>query len=322
MLLPGKIDDYIKIKREFESNFSVVVIAELKKPLIGFSDILSVGKSALFKIYTPDKGNLSNRIFFTELHIYQTLQGDADIPQYLGHCFCGSGQKVLILECILGDDMYEIVIQDHPVNVAKLTYTLYNALTRWHNMGIYHKDIKPENIIKCTTSDTDEIYKIIDFGLGCDFKANQGNFRALTGTKSYFCPLIIDKAYALSGSYTTADERTCQSADLWGLMVTIVTVCMQYNPMDEIYDSQLLIKIIKEQLPSYCRKRHITGLNSKNINHLSDILLLIAENPLDPDSHLIAYHVAKLVENDTDTSEAVINQSSSIIHQSFINRIP
>ena len=95
----------------------------------------------------------------------------------------------LLLEYIPHGDLYKRVkdLKRLPENEAlELIRKLIQTLEYLHSMNIVHRDIKLENIVMTGTSNTD--FKLIDFGLACDFKLGllQG-----CGTPGWVAPEIL-----------------------------------------------------------------------------------------------------------------------------------
>ena len=124
-----------------------------------------------------------------------------------------SGRVALVLEW-LGDDW---VVLDRLVGrlngdeVATLTAELFSAVALLHADGIYHRDIKPPNILFNRTLGKT---RLIDFGVACRSRdrAVGCSGRTFVGTPT-FMPLRLLR----SGS----DAGSARLQDLWGVAATL-----------------------------------------------------------------------------------------------------
>ncbi|CCG83072.2 Serine/threonine protein kinase Ksp1 [Taphrina deformans PYCC 5710] len=131
--------------------------------------------------------------------------------------------------CTLGD-LYEVIAADRvPVDsetLRDLILQLIQSVEACHSVGVYHRDVKPENIFltveeaKSTTAgDGEVVLKLGDFGLAtCDtFSTEIG-----TGSDRYMAP----EQFALTeaGGYDPAQ------ADIWALGIVIMNTLFSRNP--------------------------------------------------------------------------------------------
>lgn len=104
------------------------------------------------------------------------------------------GEKVyLLLEYFDAPNLSEIMRQKKGHNfdeaiVAKIIKQLVEALAHCHQRGIYHLDVKPENIL------VDENWKIrlIDFAFSVKM-VDQSKIKKYCGTPTYMAPEILKK---------------------------------------------------------------------------------------------------------------------------------
>ncbi|HXY38588.1 MAG TPA: serine/threonine-protein kinase [Vicinamibacteria bacterium] len=82
-----------------------------------------------------------------------------------------------------------------PERVTHVVYHIASALSEAHQVGLIHRDVKPANIILCRQGGTDDVPKVVDFGLvkdlerGTDVSLTQGD--VIAGTPLYLSPEAI-----------------------------------------------------------------------------------------------------------------------------------
>uniref|UniRef100_A0A4W6DWB8 non-specific serine/threonine protein kinase n=1 Tax=Lates calcarifer TaxID=8187 RepID=A0A4W6DWB8_LATCA len=96
-----------------------------------------------------------------------------------------------------------LLVMERPApSVDLLTYMLNNNAIVMHSKGVFHRDIKSENILIETGSDVPRV-RIIDFGCGCTVKNEP--YRGFSGTSAYAPP-----EYFTRGAYEAAPTTVWQ----------------------------------------------------------------------------------------------------------------
>jgi eukaryotic-like serine/threonine-protein kinase len=143
------------------------------------------------------------------------------------------------MELLDGPNLAQIVEMDGPLPPARVAHVLLQcagALAEAHEMGLVHRDVKPENIVLCRRGGVPDVVKVVDFGLVKDLETDDevklSRADALTGTPLYMPPEAI-----------TAPDKVDGRSDLyqlggvaWFLLVgrppfegaTVVEVCAKH----------------------------------------------------------------------------------------------
>ena len=116
--------------------------------------------------------------------------------------------------------------------VLDISIQIAEGLSKAHQKGIIHNDIKPANIIV----DTKETVKIIDFGLSKLQAFNDSSLpKSTMGTVTYMSPEQIEG--------NEIDPRT----DIWSLGVTIYEILTANRPFEGKYDQEIIYSILNEE---------------------------------------------------------------------------
>lgn len=116
--------------------------------------------------------------------------------------------------------------------IIAIVIQVARGLAKAHEKGIFHRDIKPDNIIITN----DEVAKIVDFGLAkLQGQTNLTQTGSLLGTVSYMSP---EQALGQEVDYRT---------DIWSLGVTLYEMLASGLPFRGDYPAAILYAIINQQ---------------------------------------------------------------------------
>jgi serine/threonine-protein kinase len=135
------------------------------------------------------------------------------VAQVFDHGVMASGEPYIVMELLEGEDLGQRVRRAGPLSVGELVPVVAQvakALTRAHQLGIVHRDIKPDNVF-LVSIDGELLVKILDFGIAkhaAEGLPGMTSTGAMLGTPLYMSPeqLLSSKA---------VDFRS----DLWSLGV-------------------------------------------------------------------------------------------------------
>lgn len=108
-----------------------------------------------------------------------------------------------------------------------IAYRLFSSLEILHKHKIYHRDIKPDNIIFNKNGHVYDFLKLIDF----DFSCNEANCKGTPGTSEF-------AAFDIIVNYASIDW---EEADIKSALITIIKLYTTYN-----YDTDVYIQINEE----------------------------------------------------------------------------
>ena len=144
---------------------------------------------------------------------------------------------ILAMELLKGGDILDRIGKKNndfsEKIVAKHIFKLAKALDYFHEIGIIHRDMKPENILFADDSPDSDL-KITDFGLAALLNHNEKQ-KGFAGTLVYTSPEVL-----LGLHYDKA-------VDLWGLgMVTYIMLCGRKPLSSSVPKEVIKNRILKE----------------------------------------------------------------------------
>lgn len=147
------------------------------------------------------------------------------------------GLVYLVMEYVAGEPLHR-VMENGPLPVERAIHIarqIASALSRAHQMGVIHRDLKPDNILVLTRKEEPDGVKVLDFGIAKILDAP-----SLTGSQQIFgTPGYIAPEYIKS---TDIDGR----ADLYSLGVILYEMVTGALPFDYEYPGDLLVKHVTE----------------------------------------------------------------------------
>ncbi len=136
------------------------------------------------------------------------------------------GIPFIVMELLLGESLGERIADGSvlkPSVAVEIAAQTARALTDAHELGIVHRDIKPDNIFLTQTAGA-LFVKVVDFGIA---KCTEGPMRGYTSTSSVFgTPAYMSPEQMMSTKNVDAQ------ADIWGLAVTcyeMLTARLPFN---------------------------------------------------------------------------------------------
>lgn len=211
-----------------------------------------IGTGASGIIYCASQANNRSRVAVKVLR--PQYEGDVQMTQRLLHeatmasavrnehvieiidsGYSASGKAFVAMEHIQGQRLSDLADQngglDLPVAID-IALQLAEALRGTHQAGIYHGDVKPDNILLCRRPTNEHFVKLIDFGVAGDIEPSRTRQRYSTvcGTPSYMSPE--------QASGETLDGRT----DIYSLGVVMYEMLSGTTPIRGNYPRELLTR--------------------------------------------------------------------------------
>jgi serine/threonine-protein kinase len=129
----------------------------------------------------------------------------------------GAGTTYMVMELLRGPTLREVLVEQGPLSpedTAAILLPLIDALEKGHELGLVHKDFKPENIILSVDAFNLMTPKLLDFGIAQIVRESQPRAlesvrEVIIGTPQYMSPEQARDQRHLIGPQT----------DVWGVGV-------------------------------------------------------------------------------------------------------
>jgi serine/threonine-protein kinase SRK2 len=123
---------------------------------------------------------------------------------------------LLVIELAEGGELFDIVANQGGVSeptARKLFQEILLAVEYCHSQGVFHRDLKLENVLRST----DGSLKVTDFGMAKDISVDSMPKTKRIGTVAYMAPEVAD----------TGDSYDGAGVDVWsmGVMLYVMVVC-------------------------------------------------------------------------------------------------
>jgi len=218
--------------------------------LLGEGGMATVYRARYELVDRPCAIKVLNSGLSSDANLRERFRREAKSTQALGHPNVieifdqgetDDGIPYIVMELLEGLTL-STLIDEGPVaprRAVPIMLQIARGIARAHDLGVVHRDLKPDNIFVCSRVDGSDLVKILDFGI-----ARSRNDTRLThagelfGTPQYMAPERI-----LSG-------EAGPSVDLYALGVIFFEIATARLPFEAGDPASYLAKHIKEQPPA------------------------------------------------------------------------
>ena len=156
---------------------------------------------------------------------------------------CRDERGSTIIEEFVSGETLEMKLDDGPLpedKVIKYAAQILDALQELHKRNIIHRDITPSNVLVSS----DDVVRLIDFGISRNWKADQKKDTAILGTVGYAAPEQF------------GFQQTDITADFYALGVLINVMLTGQLPAEKRAENKKLAKIIQKCIQMDPAKRY------------------------------------------------------------------
>jgi len=205
--------------------------------------------------------------------------------------------RFITMEYVSGEDLKKSIRRMGPLSMRKtlsIGKQICQGLSEAHHLGVYHRDLKPHNIM----IDREGNAKIMDFGIALSQKANGiTDSNIIIGTPQYLSPEQVE------------GKRVDQRADIYSLGVIFFEMVTGQVPFDGDTTLSIAVKH-KTEIP-----RDPKEFNAQIPEELSQLILKCMEKETEK-----RYQTAEelcseltLIESEIPTSETAVSREDSNI---------
>jgi serine/threonine protein kinase len=192
------------------------------------SEVRLCRKNSSQNIYVLKKVSSESKVFSLEAKILKRLNHPHIIK--LIQCFSYDSQSYLVLEYLQHGDLGHYLRNTGKMNektASNVVFQIANALDYLHRSGIYHRDVKPDNVLLGSIGKKGIFCKLADFdSAGFIISRDREPF----GTLPYMAPEMFEQNYN-------------EKVDLWSLGVCLFRMLTGHLPFNARCPEEIEIKI-------------------------------------------------------------------------------
>ena len=152
------------------------------------------------------------------------------VVQMFDHGVTPDGDAYIVMEMLEGRDLSAHLAAHGPMSpsdVAALVAQVAKALGKAHQVGVIHRDIKPDNIFLCNAdADGGELFvKLLDFGIAKRDKYLIAGSATTTGA-------VVGTPYYMSPEQIVGDKEIDARTDIWSLGVVAFEAMTRKRPFE------------------------------------------------------------------------------------------
>ncbi len=202
-------------------------------------------REVALKILRADQGTNPTAVRRFEQEIEATMRlSHPNTVRVLDYGVTDDGLWYYAMELLTGSNLQDLVAKLgplEPTRALRIALQISRALGEAHSVGIFHRDVKPENVIVTESTEEPDFAKVVDFGIA-KMRIEQGDPQltrtgAVLGTPAYISPEAIRGA--------TIDARS----DVYGIGGVLYFMLTGHAPFSDVDPSALLMAHLHHQAP-------------------------------------------------------------------------
>ena len=274
------------------STYDIKKVYAFESQLIGKGTYSKVRKALLrhdghqmYTVKTIKKKSIEKHINFIKRELDILRQIDHPNIAFFFESYHSTEEFHFVIEYCGGGEFEQVLEQKgqiYETEAALYMYDMLLAVSYLHNLGIAHRDLKPQNFMVC--KDADATIKLVDFSLSKNFKVQK--LLTPVGSPYYVAPEVINGE--------AIDERS----DIWSLGIIMYRMITGHFPFKANNRADLLNIIKNEQFE----------LRGAPLSSTTEDCIQVLEAMVqkDPDQRKTAQEILKMPFFEAITNQAII----------------
>jgi serine/threonine protein kinase len=157
-----------------------------------------------------------------------------------------AGVPFIVMELLEGETLASRLQRQHrlsPHDTAGIITQVARAMTRAHEAGVIHRDLKPDNIF-LVRNDEEEVAKVLDFGVAKSHTHGMGTASGATRTGS-----VLGTPYYMSPEQAEGAKSVDHRTDIWAMGVIAWECLLGRRPFEAETLGGLLLAICARDMP-------------------------------------------------------------------------
>jgi len=170
------------------------------------------------------------------------------------------GRSFVVMEFLDGEPLAQLVMREAPLPVERslrIARQVASALGAAHAKGIYHRDVKPENVYLVRRGDADFV-KVVDFGISKAVK--QGSEDPAESYRLTHTGLLLGTPLYMSPEQARGEDDLDHRVDVWALGVMLYECLTGEVPFHANNYLGIISQVLTRDAPPPSRLRPELGI--------------------------------------------------------------
>jgi eukaryotic-like serine/threonine-protein kinase len=170
------------------------------------------------------------------------------------------GRSFVVMEFLEGEPLAQLVMREAPLPVERslrIARQVASALGAAHAKGIYHRDVKPENVYLVRRGDADFV-KVVDFGISKAVK--QGSEDPAESYRLTHTGLLLGTPLYMSPEQARGEDDLDHRVDVWALGVMLYECLTGEVPFHANNYLGIISQVLTRDAPPPSRLRPELGI--------------------------------------------------------------
>lgn len=223
-----------------------------------------VGEGGMARVYEASDLSSGRRVAVKLLHrrhvannkVFARFQREARIVRSVAHPniatlegtgATATGVPYIVMEYLEGHTLAQTLSKDGPLPALRTTHIMAQVLSGLqaaHDAKVVHRDLKPQNIFLTGDGESEEVVKLLDFGVSKLVADGDEDISPLTDTGS-----VLGTANYMSPEQAIGAKTVSTPSDIYSMGVILYQMLTGRLPFEARNNNALLLKIMIEKAP-------------------------------------------------------------------------